>query len=323
MPCFWGLGVRPRRPRTALAVLILCLACGAVAARAAFPKPAGFVNDFANILDASSREALDQMLKQVERETTAEIVFVSVTSLDGMSVEEYSNKLFKEWGVGKKKEDNGVLVLVAPSDRIMKIEVGYGLEGVLPDGLAGEIIREQFTPRFKANDYPGGVRAGMRRVAEVVRTNHVLTAEERAEIDRPTSGQPPAWLLIPFFGVFVAIGAFAIGLGIRTKTVGPILFGLLFFGIPFLIALVAFFTVTLFTLAPLSLAMLITGYRKGAMLKWRNTAGTKGTGWTMGGDGSSGGSSSGSSWSSGGGSSSSGSSFGGGSSGGGGASGRW
>jgi uncharacterized protein len=294
-----------------------------VTARAAFPKPAGFVNDFANILDASSREALDQMLTQVERETTAEIVFVSVTSLDGMSVEEYANKLFKEWGVGKKKQDNGVLVVVAPSDRSIRIEVGYGLEGVLPDGLAGEIIRAQFTPRFKANDYPGGVRAGMRRVAEVVRTNHVLTADERAQIDRPPSDEPPAWLLIPFLGIFVAIGAFAIGLGVRTKTVGPILFGLLFFGIPFLIALAVFFTITLFTLGPLSLAMLVTGYRKGAMVKWRNAAGTKGTGWTMGGGGSSGGSSSGSSWSSGGGSSSSGGSFGGGSSGGGGASGRW
>lgn len=311
--------------RAALVALALCLAGGVPLARAAFPKSTGFVNDFANLLDAPSRAALDQLLTQVERDTTAEIVFVSVTALDGMSIEEYTNKLFKEWGIGKKKEDNGVLVVVAPSDRSMKIEVGYGLEGVLPDGLAGEIIRAQFTPRFRENDYPGGVRAGMQRVADVVRTNHVLTAEERARLDRPATGQGPVWILIPFLGIFVAIGAFAVGLGVRAKTVGPILFGLLFSGIPFLIALAVFFTITLFTLGPLALAMLVIGYRKGAMVKWRNTAGTKGTGWTMGGGGSSGsgGSSSGSSWSSGGGSSSSGSSFGGGSSGGGGASGRW
>lgn len=312
--------------RAALVVLVLILSAGALVALAAFPKATGYVNDFANLLDAAARDSLDQLLKQVERETAAEIVFVSVTSLDGMSEEEYANKLFKAWGIGKKKEDNGVLVLVAPTERAMKIEVGYGLEGVLPDGLAGEIIRAQFTPRFKENDYPGGVRAGMRRIADIVRANQVLTAEERERIDHPPVEQGPAWVLIPFLGIFVALGAFAMGLGVRTKTVGPILFGALFCGIPFLIALAVFFTVTLFTLGPLGLALFVVGYRKGAMLKWRNSVGTKGTGWTMGGggsSGSSGGSSSGSSWSSGGGSSSSGSSFGGGSSGGGGASGRW
>lgn len=308
--------------RAALIGLVLALVSSLLLARVDFPKATGLVNDFANVLDASAREQLDQLLKQTERETTAEIVFVSVTSLDGMSEDEYANKLFKDWGIGKKKEDNGVLVLVAPTERAMKIEVGYGLEGVLPDGLAGEIIRAQFLPQFRKNDYPAGIRDGMRRITEVVRADHVLTAEERQRLDQASSRQGPAWVLVPFMGIFVAIGAFAIGLGVRAKTVGPILFGL-GFHIPFLIALAMFFTITLYTLGPLSLAMMVLGYRKGAMAKWRNTAGSKGTGWTMGGGSSSGGSSSGSSWSSGGGSSSSGSSFGGGSSGGGGASGRW
>ena len=78
-----------------------------------------------------------------------------------MSVEEYANRLFKEWGVGQAKQDNGVLVLVAPNEREMRIEVGYGLEGVLPDGLAGQIIRDDFTPRFRDNDYSGGIRDGV------------------------------------------------------------------------------------------------------------------------------------------------------------------
>ncbi|MEO8681820.1 MAG: YgcG family protein [Vicinamibacterales bacterium] len=306
-----------------LFLLFTFVTCASGASAQAFPKATGFVNDFASILDASSRATLEQQLKDVERETTAEIVFVSVTSLDGMSVEEYANKLFKSWGVGKKKQDNGVLVVVAPSDRSMRIEVGYGLEGVLPDGLAGEIIRTQFTPRFKNDDYAGGVRGGMLKISNVVRANHILTADERQRIDHPPVEQGPAWILIPFMGMFVAIGAFAVGLGARTKTVGPILFGLLFFGIPFLICLAIFFFITLFTLGPLALALAVVGYRQGAKVKWRNSVGTKGSGWTMGGGGSSGGSSSGSNWSSGGGSSSSGGSFGGGSSGGGGASGRW
>ena len=307
--------------RVGLVGLAVCLASSLLLARADFPKATGFVNDFANLLDVPAREALDRQLRTVEKETTAEIVLVTVSSLDGMTVEEYANKLFKEWGIGKKKEDNGVLVLVAPTEREMRIEVGYGLEGVLPDGLAGEIIRNQFTPRFKEGNYPGGIRAGVGRVAAVVRARHVLTPQEREALNRADQG--PWWVLIPFLSVFVGIGAFAIGLGLRTKTFFGIIFGLLFAGIPLLIGMAIFFTISMFTLAPLFLALFVVGFRKGAMLKWRNTAGTKGTGWTMGGGGSSGGSSSGSGWSSGGGSSSSGSGFGGGSSGGGGASGKW
>jgi uncharacterized protein len=312
--------------RAAPIALALCLACAGLLARQAFPKATGFVNDFANILDEPSRASIDRLLTDVERSTTAQIVFVSVPSLNGMHEDEYANKLFKEWGIGNKKEDNGVLVLVAPNERAMRIEVGYGLEGVLPDGLAGEIIRTQFTPRFKAGDYPGGIRAGMARVADVVAKNHVLTAEERQRIDNPPIEQGPIWVLIPFLGIFVGIGGFMFGLGIRTKTVLALIIGAMFGGIPFLLALSVVPAIAPFTLGPLGLAMAVVGYRKGAMVKWRNTAGTKGTGWTMGGGGSSGGSSgssSGSSYSSGGGSSSSGGSFGGGSSGGGGASGRW
>ena len=126
-------------------------------AQGALPKPTGHVNDFAGILDAPTRDALEQRLKDVEAKTSSEIAVATVKSLDGMSVEEYANRLFKEWGVGQAKTDNGVLILVAPNEREMRIEVGYGLEGVLPDGLAGEIRDEQFLPRFRDNDYAGGI----------------------------------------------------------------------------------------------------------------------------------------------------------------------
>ena len=243
-------------------------------------------------------------------------MIATVPSLDGMPVEEYANKMFAEWGVGKKKADNGVLVVVATTDRAMRIEVGYGLEGILPDGLAGEIIRTEFTPRFKEGDYPGGIRAGMARIVSVVEAKHVLTPEEVEALKGDSNEEPPLWIIIPFFGIFITIGSLAIGAGVKSKTVGPLLFGGMFTGIPSLISLVLAPLSTLFILGPLAVVMFIWGYRLGAKKLWTDRASGSGGGWTMGG---SGGSSGGGGWSSGGGSS--GGSFGGGSSGGGGASG--
>ena len=292
-----------------------------VCAQASLPKPTGRVNDFAELLSAPARAALEQRLRDVETTTSSEIAVATVTSLDGMSVEEYANRLFKEWGVGQAKTDNGVLILVAPNDRAMRIEVGYGLEGILPDGLAGEIRDQQFLPRFRDDDYAGGITAGVNRIADIVEKNQVLTPEELARFNNSSSEDVPVLILVPFLGIFVAVGSFMVGMGLRTKTAFPILFGGFFSGLPMLMALLVMFTVTLFTLAPFWLAMAAWGYRLGGRDKWKDTfrpgkggGKSSGGGWVMG--GGSGGSSSG-------GSSSSGSSFGGGSSGGGGASGRW
>ena len=89
-------------------------------------------------------------------------------------------------GIGQAKTDNGVLVLVAPNEREMRIEVGYGLEGILPDGLAGQIIRENFVPRFPLTDN-GGIRDGVTRVIDIVEKQQVLTADELGEIQRGVS----------------------------------------------------------------------------------------------------------------------------------------
>lgn len=94
----------------------------AFAAAQSFPKPAGRISDFANVIGAATAAALDQRIDQLEQKTASEIAVVTATSLDGMSVEEYADKLFREWGVGQAQQDNGVLVLVAPSDRSMRIE---------------------------------------------------------------------------------------------------------------------------------------------------------------------------------------------------------
>src|SRR5688572_33269944 len=103
-------------------------------AAGAFPRPSGHVNDFAQVLTEDDRVYLENFLRSIERDTTAEVVVATVTSLDGMTIEEYANRLFADWGIGKRQRDNGVLLLVAPNDREVRIEVGYGLEGTIPDG---------------------------------------------------------------------------------------------------------------------------------------------------------------------------------------------
>lgn len=289
------------------------------------PKPAGRIADLANVIDAATEADLDRRLDELEQKTTSEIALVTVPSLDGVPVEDYAVRLFKEWGIGQAKSDNGVLVLVAPNEREMRIEVGYGLEGVLPDGLAGEVIREQFIPRFRDNDYNGGIRDGVVRVIEIVEKEEVLSAEEIARLnDAGLPDDEPWWILIPFMGLFVAIGFTMVGIGARTKTVFPLLFGSLFGGMPMLMALSILPGLGAMTLLPLAAGMTFFGFRLGKRESvrdaFRNSGGSGGGrgssgGWTMGGGSSSGSSSSSSSGSS--------SSFGGGSSGGGGASGRW
>ena len=297
----------------------------ALAAAQNFPKPTGRVNDFANVIDAAVEADIDRQLDQLEQKTTSEIAVATVESLNGMSVEEYANRLFKQWGVGQAKQDNGVLVVVAPNEREMRIEVGYGLEGVLPDGLAGQVIRDDFTPRFKEGDYSGGIRNGVTHLVDIVEKHQVLTPEEIAKLNASSGESIPYFIVIPFFGVFVTIGFSMLGLGLRTKTGFPVMFGGLFGGLPLLMSMAFMGRVSMWTLVPWGVLMFLNGYRLGGKPSWYNTfrdiGGDGGsgssTGWTM---GTSKGSGSGSYSSS---SSSSSSSFGGGSSGGGGASGKW
>lgn len=325
--------VRLARPRWAVGrlrslVFAACVAAAAVVS-AAFPPPQKYVSDGARVIRPEIRDSINAMLKSVESDTGAEIAVVTVESLDGMTVEDYGVRLFKAWGIGKKGADNGILVLVAPGERKMRIEVGYGLEPIVPDGLAGQIIREEFTPQFKNGDYGTGIRSGVTRLADIVRARHVVTPEERKRYaDAAASAdRPPTLLMTPFFGAFVGIGAFMIGAGLASKTGFPLLFGSIFGGIPFLMAMVPFFNAARPWLILAALVAGVLGYRRGGSAFATATSSRRGrgrhgaaaaggSGWTWGVGGSSGsGSSSSSSSSSG--------SFGGGSSGGGGASGSW
>ena len=125
-----------RRLSAAALVLWSLVASAALADAQTLPRPTSKVSDFAGLLTPAARADLEALLTTLEKDTTAEVVVATKASLGGTSVEDYGNRVFNEWQIGKAALDNGVLVLVAPTERQIRIEVGYGLEGVIPDGLA-------------------------------------------------------------------------------------------------------------------------------------------------------------------------------------------
>lgn len=159
-------------PRAALLLtLLLALLLAAVAALAAelsFPALTGRVVDEAGLLTAAQRADLDAKLKAHEDRTSDQVVVATVRSLEGTSVEDYANRLFRAWKLGQAKTNNGVLLLVAPAERKVRIEVGYGLEGALTDALSKVLIASSITPRFKAGDFAGGLSAGVDGILSIL-----------------------------------------------------------------------------------------------------------------------------------------------------------
>ncbi len=125
------------------------------------------MSDFASLLRPETVASLEQGLSQFAKATGNEISVVTITTYGSdETIETYAEKLFQEWGIGKEKEDNGLLLLIAKDDREMRIEVGYGLEPVITDIESGRIIREVLTPAFQAGDYDGGVEAAVTRIID-------------------------------------------------------------------------------------------------------------------------------------------------------------
>ncbi|HEY0114049.1 MAG TPA: TPM domain-containing protein [Allosphingosinicella sp.] len=140
--------------------LFLLLAVGSPAAAQEFPKLTGRVVDGANIIPDADEAALTQKLEGVEKASSRQLVVATVPDLQGYDIADYGYQLGRAWGIGQKGANNGVILLVAPSERKVRIEVGYGLEPIMTDALSHQIIQNDIVPRFKANDYPGGINAG-------------------------------------------------------------------------------------------------------------------------------------------------------------------
>ncbi len=125
-----------------------------------FPKLTGREDDQANLLEAADEAALTQKLQGLEQASSRQLVVATVPDLQGYPIEEYGYRLGRAWGIGQSEANNGTILLVAPNERKVRIEVGYGLEPILTDALSSLIIQNQILPRFKAGDFPGGINAG-------------------------------------------------------------------------------------------------------------------------------------------------------------------
>ncbi len=156
-----------------MAILFLLLSCLNLTFAQTQLKPVGLVNDFANLFTPAYKQTLEQDLSKFK--SISEISVVTVESLQGDSIENYAQKLFKQWGIGDKQKDNGLLLLISKNDRKVRLEVGYGLEPILPDGLAGEILRNYLTPQFKLNNYDTGVEAAIAQVKTIIQKNQIYS----------------------------------------------------------------------------------------------------------------------------------------------------
>lgn len=320
------LVVRLGKWRTALAMVGFCMlltgeSTGQVPADSLLQSlhPSGDVNDFAGILTPQQKELLENRCKTLRQTTGAQFAVVTVKSLEGGQIDDFANKLFARWGVGEKGKNNGILLLVALQDRKARVEVGYGLEPILPDALAGRVLDQELFPAFKQKRYFEGLNVSVTRICEIVQRGQPASAA-----DRRVAGQPGIFVIAGFLSLFVAVGSFIAGVGIGKRVVPQILFGLLFVGVAFWIGCMMAAPLAPLIHTPLGLLMGFLGWRASSgssrgTSRW--TSGIPSPGWTW--IDTSGGSWGSSDWSSGGGFSGGGGGFGGGSSGGGGASGGW
>jgi uncharacterized protein len=177
------------------AVLVLSLAFALHAEPVSQLKPTDYVNDFAHVLDPNTVAQLDNICQQIDQKAHAQIAVVTIKSLDGSDIESYAVDLFKKWGIGAKATDRGVLILLATQDHRYRIEVGYGLEPILPDGKVGAIGREA-VPLLRQNDFNGAVLLMTTRVAEVIAQDAGIQLTGTSQPAPTTVQQPSAGLSI-------------------------------------------------------------------------------------------------------------------------------
>lgn len=184
-------------------------------------QPTGMVNDYANMLSQSEEKQLENKLRAYRDTTTNAFVVATIESLQGYPIEEVALKIHNEWNIQYEDRGNGVLILISEQDRAMRIEVGYGLEGAIPDIIAGRIINEILTPSFRANDYYGGLDQSINVLMD-------LAAGEFEGFPEQTSsgeGFPIDVLIIFIIIIFILITR---GKGGRRHSIGS--GGIIFYG---------------------------------------------------------------------------------------------
>jgi uncharacterized protein len=192
---------------TGLAAGLIALLVAAVAVLAVnFPPLTGRIVDQANIIPPVVRGSMEAKLAELESKSGIQLVVATVNSLDGQEIEPYANELFRTWKLGEKAKNNGVLLLVAPNQRRVRIEVGYGLEGTLTDALSRIIIANAIAPRFKNGDFGGGISRGVDDIITVL-TTEASEWQKRPSVrlDTGQDGDPVRWVLLALAIVLIAM----------------------------------------------------------------------------------------------------------------------
>jgi uncharacterized protein len=198
-----------RRKGGLLACLTLLLWLTPASAEPTFPELTGRVVDDAQLLGADDEQQLTADLKALEDKSSDQLVVVTLPSLQGYTIEDYGYQLGRHWGIGTAKLNNGVLLIVAPNDHKVRIEVGYGLEGTLTDALSNIIIDNAILPKFRAGDYAGGIKDGVRDIIKVL-TGDAAEVEDRAKA-RPDADKPEIdWLMVIFWVLMLSWIAYSV-----------------------------------------------------------------------------------------------------------------
>ncbi len=175
-----------------------------------FPQPIGYVNDFANVIADDVAQQITAICQELEQKTGAEIAVVTMSTIGDEDYFDYANRLFEAWGIGKRGQDNGVLIFNAIQERKIKIEVGYGLEGILPDGLTGQILDEYAIPNLRNGDYGNAYLMTASAIARRIASDKSveLTGEQEmpdvSYYDNPENSKSPALFFILLF-IFLMI----------------------------------------------------------------------------------------------------------------------
>ena len=196
--------MKPMMVRYAIAGLILCL-WPVMALAFDFPALSGRVVDQAGVMTAESKSDIEAKSKALEDKSGIQLVVATVKSLQGSDIETYANQLFRFWKLGEDKKNNGVLLLVAPAEHKVRIEVGYGLEGTLTDALSSVIISSAIVPRFKSNDFSGGIERGVDGIIAVLTTDAAEWRQKATvRADEPSSDINKLFPLL-FFALLIFI----------------------------------------------------------------------------------------------------------------------
>jgi uncharacterized protein len=171
-------------------ILILFLFTGCIVSAQEMPKATGWVNDFAGVIPDGLEQRISALCGELNRKTGAELTVATIQDLGGASIQGYANELFQKWGIGKKGEDNGVLILLAVSERKIRVEVGYGLEPVLTDGRVGRILDQYAVPSLSQNDFGNGLAGATAAIAATIADSAgvSLTGEGSLQQVQPRAG---------------------------------------------------------------------------------------------------------------------------------------